>query len=234
MKMRTLIVTLVLTTMMKCNTPTPYIGGNQFNNYYTNPNLINSFLAQLNTPVNPACQPIPGIGQPILAIKKVLQTVDTSLDSTNQNSSAKIIFFKEKKNNTTYQTNYKIVILVKTFSSTNYIAVEGVYKQIGFPTFEVITYYIDSNIDNIRNVLDEYLVDPNGFVGCGDIKAIYSQANPVLPNPNVTVNGQQTNPSLTPYAQGNKLLNKGPNDQNNNGDIDPDVIAQIIKLLKRP
>ena len=231
MKVKTLILATMCLTLTMGQTPTPYIGGNQFKNYYTNPNLINQFLGQLNAPVSPACNVIPGIGQPILAIKKVLQTIDTSLDSTNLDSNAKIIFFKEKKNNTTYQTTFKMVIQVKTFSATNYIAIEGVYKQIGFPTFEVITYYVDGNIDNIRNVLNEYLVDPNAFVGCGDIKAIYSQANPVLPRPNIVVNGQETDPSKTPYAQGNKLINSAPSAGNNT--VDPDLIAQIIKLLQK-
>ena len=233
MKMKSLVVTLVLLAALKSQTPNPYIGGNQFNNYYTNPNLINSLLSQVNTTVPPQCDSIPGIGQPILSIKKVLQTVDASLDCTNQDTSAKIIFFREKKNTTTYQTSYKMVVMVKTFSATTYIGIEGIYKQIGFPTFEVITYYVDSNIDNVRNVLNEYLIDPNGFVGCGDIKAIYCQANSALPNPDKMIKGIETDPHRTPYAQGNKLINEAPKNQDNKK-IDPDLLAEIIKLLQKP
>lgn len=207
---------------------TPYINGNQFGSYYTNPNLINTFLSQVNPTVNPACNSINGIGQPILAIKQVIQTIDSQLDSTNRDSNVKIIFFRERKNNTTFQTNFKLVLQIRTFSSNNYVAIEGVYKQIGFPTFEVLTYYFDSNIDNIRNAISEFTVDPNGFVGCGDVKSIYSQANPVLPKPNLQVNGVQSNPSQAPYAQGNKLVNAAPNGQNA---PDAALVAQVIQLL---
>lgn len=233
MKMRTLVITLVLAAALKSNVTSPFIGGNQFNTYYTSPNLINNFLAQINGPVAPACAPIPGIGQPILAIKKLLQTVDSSLDTTNRNTNAKVIFFRKRKNARTRQTTYKMVITVKTFTTTNFIAVEGVYKQIGFPTFEVITYYVDNNIENVRKVLGEYTIDPNGFVGCGNIKAIFSQANPVLPKPSVKVKGQQTNPSLAPYAQGNQLINEGPAKKHkSSGQLNAEVIANILKLLQ--
>lgn len=226
--MKILLALLALTAAVSADVTTPYIGGNQFGSYYTNPNLINTFLSQVNATVNPACNSIGGVGQPILAIKQVLQTIDTQLDASNRDSSVKIIFFRERKNNSTFQTNYKLVLQIRTFSANNYVAIEGVYKQVGFPTFEVLTYYFDSNIDNIRSAIGEFSVDPNGFVGCGDVKAIYSQANSVLPRPNLQVNGQQSNPSLAPYAQGNKLLNAAPAAQ---GSVDPAVVAQVIQLL---
>lgn len=217
--MKTFIALLALVSVTLAQTTTPYIGGNQFGNYYTNPNLINTFLSQVNSTVNPACNAIAGVGQPILAIKQVLQSVDSQLDFTNRDSNVKIIFFKERKNNSTFQTNYKLVLQVKTFSTNNYIAVEGVYKQVGYPTFEVNTYYIDTDINNVRNVLSEFSIDPNGFVGCGDVKGIYSQGNPVLPKP-----------TQGPYAQGNKLVNAAPAGQNA---VDPSVVAQVIQLLQR-
>lgn len=228
--MKTYIALLALLSVAFGQTTTPYIGGNQFGSYYTNPNLINTFLSQVNQTVNPACNAIPGVGQPILSIKQVLQSIDTQLDVSNRDSNVKIIFLRERKNNTTFQTNYKLVLQIKNFASNNYLAVEGIYKQVGFPTFEVVTYYFDSNLENIRSALGEYTVDPNGFVGCGDIKSIYSQANSQLPRPTISVNGQQTNPSQTPYAQGNKLVNAAPVGQNN---IDPAVVAQVISLLQK-
>ena len=228
--MKTQLALLALLSLAAAQSTTPYIGGNQFGNYYTNPNLINTFLSQVNPTVNPACNSIAGVGQPILAIKQVLQSIDTQLDVSNRDSNVKIIFFKERKNNSTYQTNYKLVLQVKGYAANNYIAIEGVYKQIGYPTFEVLTYYFDSNIENIRSSLSEYTIDPNGFVGCGDVKSIYSQANPVLPKPTISVNGQQSNPSQTPYAQGNRLVNAAPAAQNN---VDPAVVAQVIQLLQR-
>jgi len=226
--MKTLITLLAITAVAMAQTTAPYIGGNQFNNYYTNPNLINTFLSQVNATVNPACNSIPGVGQPILALKQVLQTVDTQLDTTNRDSNVRIIFFRERKNSATFQTTFKLVLQIRTFSANNYVAVEGVYKQVGSPTFEVLTYYLDSNLENIKSVLSEFAIDANGFVGCGDVKAIYAQANPVLPRPTVQVNGQQSNPSQTPYAQGNRLVNSAPAAQNN---VDPNLVAQVIQLL---
>ena len=228
--MKIFVALLALVSVALTQTTTPYIGGNQFGNYYTNPNLINTFLSQVNSTVNPACNAITGVGQTILAIKQVLQTIDSQLDTTNRDSNVKIIFFKERANQTTFQTNYKLVLQIKGYSSNNYIAIEGVYKQVGFPTFEVITYYFDSNIENIRQAINEYTVDPNGFVGCGDVKSIYSQATSTLPKPTISVNGIQSNPSQTPYAQGNRLVNAAPNGQNN---VDAATIAQVINLLNR-
>ena len=221
---------LAITAAALAQSTAPYIGGDQFGNYYTNPNLINTFLSQVNQTVNPACNSIAGVGQPILAVKQVLQSIDTQLDVSNRDSNVKIVFLRERKNNSTFQTNYKLVLQVKTFSSNNYIAIEGVYKQVGFPTFEVITYYFDSNIENIRQAINEYTVDPNGFVGCGDVKSIYSAANSTLPKPTISVNGVQSNPSQTPYAQGNRLVNAAPARQNN---VDAATVAQVIQLLNR-
>lgn len=212
--MKTFIALLALVTVSLAQNTTPYIGGNQFGNYYTNPNLINTFLSQVNSTVNPACNAIAGVGQPILAIKQILQSVDSQLDASNRDSNAKIIFFRERKNNTTFQTNYKLVLQVKTFSTNNYIAIEGVYRQVGYPTFEVLTYYIDVDINNVRSVLGEYSIDPNAFVGCGDVKAIYSQASTNLPKP----------------AQNIRLVNSAPTSQNT---VDPATVAQVIQLLQR-
>lgn len=188
-----------------------------------NPSFVNGLLQQINSNISPACSSIEGIGLPILAIKQVLQNVNISLSYNNPNTSSKIIFFKEKKNSSTYQTTYKLVTQIKDFSNTNYLAIEGVYRQMAFPAFEVTTYFLDSNLDNIKAVLAEYAIDPNSYVGCGDVKSIYSEANPQqTANPNVPA----------PYGQNSKLVNTLPTANANQGNVDPNVIAQIIKLLQ--
>ena len=207
---KTLVVMCALIAAALAQTTAPYIGGNQFGNYYTNPNLINTFLSQVNSTVNPACNAIAGVGQPILAIKQVLQSVDSQLDGGNRDSAAKIIFFRERKNNATFQTNYKLVLAVKSFAASNYVAVEGVYRQVGAPTFEVLTYYVDSSLENVRSVLGEYSVDANAFVGCGDVKAIYSAAN-----------------------SGNAKPAQAANAAPSNSSVDPAIVAQVIQLLQR-
>jgi len=215
--MRSLVTLLALAALSLAQTTAPYNGGNQFGSYYTNPNLINTFLSQVNSTVNPACNSIQGVGQPILALKQVLQSVDAQLDVSNRDSAVKVIYFRERRNATTYQTNYKLVLQIKTYSTSNYVAVEGVYKQVGAPAFEVLTYYVDSNLDNVRNVLGEYAIDSNAFVGCGDVKSIYSRASAGLPNGNAA-----------PKQQNN--ANSG---SNNGSTVDPAVIAQVIQLLQR-
>lgn len=205
------------------NNQAPFIGGNQFNNYYTNPNLINNFLGQISSSTSAACDSINGIGLPILAIKQALQSVDHSLAFDNNNTNARIIFLKEQKHNSSFQTSYKLVVQIKSFSNINYLAVEGIYKQVGFPAFEVTTYYMDSDLNNIKDVLEEYGIHENSFIGCGNVKAIYSQENP-----NQTA-GFNIPP---PHGQNSQLINSAPNGNSNQGTVDPDVIAQIIKLLQ--
>lgn len=217
------LITILLLHTLSSQFNSPFIGGNQFNSYYTNPNLINSFLGQINQTIAPACNRIPGIGQPVLVIKQVLQTVDLALSSNNSQTSAKMIFFKEKRNTNNFQTTYKMVIQIKSFSSNNYLAVEGLYRQMGFPAFEITTYYLDSNLENVKSLLEEYSIDPRMFVGCGNIKSLYSQANP----------GKTATSNLpAPFNQGSRIVNSPPPAAGNSSTIDPAVIAQIIKLLQ--
>ena len=42
--MKIFVALLALVSVTLAQTTTPYIGGNQFGNYYTNPNLINTCL----------------------------------------------------------------------------------------------------------------------------------------------------------------------------------------------
>ena len=205
----------------------PYNGGNQFHNLHSNPAHLNSLLSSVITGGTvAACDEIDGVGHPILSLKKAIQDIDTSLDSTNPNTYASVIFFKETADSTGNILTYKIVTKVQTFNSTNYLGVVGQYRKLGFPTFQIVAYLFDTDIANIRTVLEEPTINENGIAGCGDVKAIYSQANPVLPSPNTIINGQQSNPSNEPYAQGNQIINSGPDGNSNAAQI-----AQIIQLL---
>lgn len=205
--MHLLLSLLALTASTVAQSTKPYIGGDQFGSYYTNPNLINSFLSQVGG-VNPACNSIPGVGQPVLALKQLLQGVDAQLDAGNRDSAVRVVFFRERKNSTTFQSNYKLVLQVRTYATNSYIAVEGVYRQVGAPAFEVLTYYVDSDIDRVRSALGESSVDANGFVGCGDVKSIYTMA---------------ASGARRPVAQTNTA-------QNN---VDPAIVAQVIALLQK-
>ena len=117
-----------------------------------------------------------------------------------------------------------MVIHIRNFSNDNYLAVEGVYRQVGFPAFEVTTYYMDSNLDTIKSILQEYAFTSGSFVGCGDVKSLYSQANP-------SSTASRNIPA--PYDSNTKISNSVPYTNTNQGSVDPNVIAQIIKLLQQ-
>lgn len=206
----------------------PYNGGDQFHNMHTNPALLSGLLESVNGGPVAACDEIDGVGHPILSLKKAIQDIDTSLDSTNSNTYASSIFFKESTDSTGNQMTYKIAIKIQTFNTVNYLGLTGLYKKIGFPTFQVVNYLLDTDINNIRMVLEEPTVNENGISGCGDVKAIYSQANPVLPNPNTIINGQQSNPSNEPYAQGNQIINS---DATGGASSRAQQIAALVELL---
>ncbi len=206
----------------------PYNGGNQFHNMHTNPAHLSSLLGSVTGGLNAACNEIDGVGHPILSLRKAIQDIDTSLDSTNPNTYAGTIFFKESTDTTGNLITYKVALKIQTFNTVNFLGVVGQYRKLGFPTFQIISYLFDTDINNIRTVLEEPTVSENGIAGCGDVKSIYSQANPVLPNPNPTINGQQSNPSQAPYAQGNQILNT---DASGGANSNAAQIAQIIQLL---
>ena len=218
MKFVALVVFSLTFTSLHANysyTP-PYNGGDQFHNLHSNPSYLNSLLSSVTTTVDAACDEIEGVGFPILSLKKAIQDIDTELDSTNPNSHAKVIFFKESASTTTAQTIVKLVVMLRSFYSTTYVGVSGTYSQIGFPTFAILNYLFDTNLENIRTVMEEPNVNASSVFGCGDVKSIYSQANPVLPNPD-----------QEPYQQGNQILNSQADGNPNNANL----IADIINLL---
>ena len=225
------MLALCISAIVRCNLD-PNLLYMQTNSYYSNPNLINNLLAQMNTTVSPVCQPIQGIGQPVLVIREVINSIKDSFDVKNRNTNIKIIFYKEKYNVSTYQTNYKLVVMIKSFSSTNYIAIEGTSKQVGYPSFDVSTYYVDSNIENIKNLMGEYLIDPNGFVACGDVKTIFNQNEPGQTSNN-KIYQKETTISSNFNIEGNAQITAKTTNQDNNKDVSAEFIAQIMKLLQK-
>lgn len=65
--------------------------------------------------------------------------------------------------------------MIKTFTSTVFIGVESVYKPQGYPSFELLSYLLDSNLDNIKLVMKDQSIDPNDIFACGDIKEVFSR-----------------------------------------------------------
>jgi len=88
-----------------------------------------------------------------------------------------MIFFKEYVNKKRKQLIYKAVFQLKTYSSNMYLGIESLYKPSGFPSFEVISYIMDTDLENISLVLNTYDINENNMLACGDLKEIYSMKN---------------------------------------------------------
>ena len=65
--------------------------------------------------------------------------------------------------------------MIKTFKGDTYVGIESLYKPQGYPSFELLSYIVDSNLDNIKKVLKDNTIDPHEIFACGDIKQIYSR-----------------------------------------------------------
>lgn len=75
----------------------------------------------------------------------------------------------------TKQIIYKTVLHIKTFAEEIFVGIEALYKPQGYPSFELLSYIMDSDLNNIKLVLKDQSVDPNEFYACGDLKEIFSR-----------------------------------------------------------
>jgi hypothetical protein len=153
----------------QANFQLPFNGGNNFSSLYANPFYMNQALGN----AAPQCQEIPGVGLPILALKKFLIAVDQHLDSNNINTFVKIIFFRETK--TTTGLSVKLVVAFKTFTDEFYAGIEGELRLKGTQRFRLLNYHYDTDIESIKEVLGERNINVNNFIGCGDLKDIYTK-----------------------------------------------------------
>jgi len=64
---------------------------------------------------------------------------------------------------------------LKTFTNNVYLGIESLYKPSGFSSFELISYIMDSNLDNVRKVMRDENIDTNKHFACGDVKEIFSR-----------------------------------------------------------
>jgi len=58
-----------------------------------------------------------------------------------------------------------------------FVGLETLYKPNGFPSFELISYLLDSDLANIRKVLNDDNITSERTLACGDLKEIYSAKN---------------------------------------------------------
>jgi len=166
--MSPLVLTLALINC-QANFQLPFNGGNLPGFLHNNPFYMNQAVA--NNALE--CKEIPGVGLPILAVKKFLIAVDMHLDNSNINTFVKIIFFKETKSAT--GMNFKLVVAFKTFTDQFYAGIEGELRLRGNNRFRLLSYHYDTDIAIIREVIGEPNIDVNNFVGCGNLKEIYTK-----------------------------------------------------------
>lgn len=198
---------------------------------------MSGLLGLFGSGSTPACNSISGgIGLPICSIKAVLDSIDNNMLVSNTATAVKIIFLKEQKTALNLQTTYRMVIqLVRSYTSsgaavvatsstaaknaTEYIAIEGVYKSIAGTgiggSFDVTLQYMDSDLDAIKSVLGESNFTKDSYVGCGDLKAKYAS------NSTSGIEGDD-----------NQFDNVAQGAVDANGNANPGVIAQVIKLLQ--
>ena len=58
-----------------------------------------------------------------------------------------------------------------------FLGIESLYNPKGFPTFELLSYILDSELSNVKKVLKDESINSTGFLACGDLKEIYSRKN---------------------------------------------------------
>lgn len=235
MKQAVIVFTLLaLSHICSAQGMAPFNGGNKFTTMSGNPALMNKLLTQfqseLSITTSTSCNEIPGVGFPILAVRQALQILDTSLDHSNRHTFSKVIFFESEELKRPLKTIYKLVVQVKTIRDASYIGVIGEYRVNGHPPFKVSTYYFDSDLSNVEKIMGVKL-DANAYVGCGDVKKIYSQKNPVLPSPNYVVNGNQTHPHNAPFSPGRDPNNNGPAFGNLGTNVNTSALAQILAAI---
>ena len=109
-----------------------------------------------------------------MSLRRFIQQINLAFDKQNANSYVKMIFFSSNKEGHSQSTLVKMVVVIKTFTSTNYLAIEARINGFGFPNYEILTYYFDTDLQCIRDVIGEASLDEFNFVGCGDLKAIYT------------------------------------------------------------
>ena len=66
---------------------------------------------------------------------------------------------------------------MKTFTDSHFLGIESLYKPTGWPSFEVLSYILDSELENVRKVMKDEDIDASRMYACGDLKEIYSRKN---------------------------------------------------------
>lgn len=170
----TFFLALIASALSQANFQLQYNGGSRGQNLQNNPYLLNNLLSTFGGQPQTygACAQIQGVGLPILAVKKILQDIDTNLDSADQNSFAKIIYFTEK---VSAQGLYVTVVLkFYTFTKKFFVGVSGLLKAKGLPRFQLTNYHYDTDINAVAASLQTDPLDENAFITCGEVKTIYT------------------------------------------------------------
>ena len=67
--------------------------------------------------------------------------------------------------------------MFKTYTGKMFLGLETLYKPTGYPSFELLSYILDTELEGVRLVLGDEDISERSNLACGDLKVIYSLKN---------------------------------------------------------
>lgn len=151
-----------------------FIGGNK-NAFDTNPALATLLLGKYGITSANQCSNIPSIGGPAMGVKSFMQNIESALSADNANTRFNFIFYEEKKKGNRLEIT-AVSRLRQLNGDGGYILQKLTVNPYANPSVKVNYYFFDKSLDRIKAIVGrDKVLDPNGFVGCGDMKAAWSQ-----------------------------------------------------------
>lgn len=155
----------------------PFIGGNK-SNVDSNPALAALLLKKVGINPNSQCPEIPSVGSPGLGVRAYMRNVEAALNDRNLNTRFQFIYYHEAK-----EHSRLIVTAVSRYYQMNgdggYFLHKLSINPFSNPTIRTLIMYFDTTLDAIRDILNLQDLDANAYVGCGDVKASWTQLNNV-------------------------------------------------------
>ena len=123
------------------------------------------------------CKDIPGVGHPIRAIKKFNEELSKMFNPQDPNVFVRMFFFKDELVNK--DRIYKYGIEVKSFTRVVYIAIKLVLGGTNPGVLPEEMFLMTTNPQLLPVVLEAGEIDLKNFLGCGDLKTLFSTAPPM-------------------------------------------------------
>ena len=168
-----------------------YIAGNRLSQMENNPALTELLLQNLGINVPSMCYPLPSIGHVSLGVRSFMRNIEAELAFNNKNTRFYFIYYDEKKENGRLFIT-AVSRLIKPNGDGGYIIHKVIVNPYSNPTIKVVLYYFSQSLAKIQALAGtDNQIDPNGYVGCGDMKAVWS---------NLTQMSDQGSPKVRPPA----------------------------------